>query len=85
VPEQAFADGLRVNRARGGAPLARNTPTVITAACNSASFSDLRTTYLEDRSPTSWERRRDARQLGAIARALGRDPALAAALPHGLR
>jgi cytochrome c peroxidase len=48
VPEKAFTDGLAVNRARGGALLARNTPTVINSGLQLGSFADLRTTYLED-------------------------------------
>jgi len=48
LPEKAFTDGLKVNRARGGAPLARNTPTVINSGLQLGVFSDLRTTYLED-------------------------------------
>lgn len=48
MPEKAFTDGLAVNRARGGAPLARNTPTVINSGLQLGSFADLRTTYLED-------------------------------------
>ncbi len=48
VPERAFTDGLTANRARGGAPLARNTPSVITSGLQVGSFADLRTTYLED-------------------------------------
>ena len=48
APEQAFTDGLTANRARSGAPLARNTPTVINSGLQLGSFADLRTTYLED-------------------------------------
>ena len=48
VPSKAFTDGRSVNRARGGAPLARNTPTVINSGLQSGTFADLRTTYLED-------------------------------------
>ncbi len=48
LPEQAFTDGLTANTARGGAPLARNTPTVINSGLQMGSFADLRTTYLED-------------------------------------
>ncbi|MDQ8163978.1 MAG: cytochrome c peroxidase [Gemmatimonadota bacterium] len=48
MAEKAFTDGLAVNRARGGAPLARNTPTVINSGLQLGSFADLRTTYLED-------------------------------------
>jgi cytochrome c peroxidase len=79
VPEQAFADGMRVNRARGGAPLARNTPTVINSGLQLGVFSDLRTTYLEDQVTDVVENVDEMHgNLGAIARALGRDPALAA-------
>ncbi len=48
LPEKTFTDGLVTNRARGGAPLARNTPTVINSGLQLGSFADLRTTYLED-------------------------------------
>jgi len=48
LPEKAFTDGLTANTARGGAPLARNTPTVINSGLQVGSFADLRTTYLED-------------------------------------
>ena len=48
IPGNAFTDGLRVNTARGGSPLARNTPTVINSGVQLGVFSDLRTTYLED-------------------------------------
>jgi cytochrome c peroxidase len=48
LPEMAFTDGLVANRARRGAPLARNTPTVINSGVQLGSFADLRTTYLED-------------------------------------
>ncbi|WP_373064310.1 cytochrome c peroxidase [Gemmatimonas sp.] len=48
LPGKAFTDGLTANTARGGAPLARNTPTVINSGLQAGSFADLRTTYLED-------------------------------------
>ncbi|MBL0937563.1 MAG: cytochrome-c peroxidase [Gemmatimonadaceae bacterium] len=48
VPERAFTDGRVTNTARGGSPLARNTPTVINSGLQWGSFADLRTTYLED-------------------------------------
>jgi cytochrome c peroxidase len=48
VSTKAFTDGLTVNQARGGAPLARNTPTVINSGLQLGSFADLRTAYLED-------------------------------------
>lgn len=46
--ERGFTDGLRVNRTRAGAPLLRNTPTVLNSALQVGSFTDLRVTYLED-------------------------------------
>jgi len=48
LADKAFTDGITVNQARGGAPLARNTPTVINSGLQLGSFADLRTTYLED-------------------------------------
>jgi cytochrome c peroxidase len=48
LPGRAFTDGMVANAARGGAPLARNTPTVINSGLQLGSFADLRTTYLED-------------------------------------
>jgi len=48
MAEKAFTDGMTVNQARGGALLARNTPTVINSGLQLGSFADLRTTYLED-------------------------------------
>jgi cytochrome c peroxidase len=48
LPGKAFTDGLITNQARGGAPLARNTPTVINSGLQLGSFTDLRTTFLED-------------------------------------
>jgi len=48
LPGKAFTDGLIANQARGGAPLARNTPTVINSGLQLGSFADLRTTFLED-------------------------------------
>ena len=48
VPERAFTDGLKASPGRRGQPLPRNTPTVINIGLQVGSFSDLRTTYLED-------------------------------------
>ncbi len=48
VPERAFTDGLRQSPGRTGQPLPRNTPTVLNIGLQVGSFSDLRTTYLED-------------------------------------
>lgn len=78
LPERAFSDGLKVNRARGGAPLARNTPTVINSGLQLGVFSDLRTTYLEDQVTDVVENVDEMHgDLGTIALALGRDTALA--------
>jgi cytochrome c peroxidase len=79
LPEKAFTDGMRVNRARGGAPLARNTPTVINSGLQLGVFSDLRTTYLEDQVTDVVENVDEMHgSLGTIALALGRDASLAA-------
>ncbi|MCE2952680.1 MAG: cytochrome-c peroxidase [Gemmatimonas sp.] len=79
VPEQAFTDGRRVNTARGGAPLARNTPTVINSGLQLGVFSDLRTTYLEDQVTDVVENVDEMHgSLDATAALLARDPALAA-------
>jgi cytochrome c peroxidase len=79
LPEKAFTDGLRVNRARGGAPLARNTPTVINSGAQLGVFSDLRTTYLEDQVTDVVENVDEMHgSLGSIATVLARDTALAA-------
>lgn len=48
IPERAFTDGLKASPGRTGQPLPRNTPTVINIGLQVGSFSDLRTTYLED-------------------------------------
>jgi len=48
IPERAFTDGLKASPGRQGQPLPRNTPTVINIGLQVGSFSDLRTTYLED-------------------------------------
>jgi cytochrome c peroxidase len=48
IPERAFTDGLKASPGRSGQPLPRNTPTVINIGLQVGSFSDLRTTYLED-------------------------------------
>ncbi len=48
IPERAFTDGLPKSRGRSGQPLPRNTPSVINIGLQVGSFSDLRTTYLED-------------------------------------
>jgi cytochrome c peroxidase len=79
LPEKAFTDGMRVNRARGGALLARNTPTVINSGLQLGVFSDLRTTYLEDQVTDVVENVDEMHgSLGTIALALGRDASLAA-------
>jgi cytochrome c peroxidase len=79
LPENAFADRMRVNRARGGAPLARNTPTVINSGLQLGVFSDLRTTYLEDQVTDVVENVDEMHgSLATIALALGRDTLLAA-------
>lgn len=46
--DRGFSDGMRVNRTRAGAPMLRNTPTVLNSALQVGSFTDLRVTYLED-------------------------------------
>ena len=48
IPGRAFTDGLTASPGRSGQPLPRNTPTVINIGLQVGSFSDLRTTYLED-------------------------------------
>jgi len=79
VPEKAFSDGLSVNRARGGAKLARNTPTVINSGVQQGVFSDLRTTYLEDQVTDVIENVDEMHgSLETSARMLARDSALAA-------
>lgn len=79
LPAQAFTDGMQVNRARGGAPLARNTPTVINSGLQLGVFSDLRTTYLEDQVTDVVENVDEMHgSLGTIATVLGRDTSLAA-------
>lgn len=78
LPEKAFTDGMKVNLARGGAPLARNTPTVINSGLQFGVFSDLRTTYLEDQVTDVVENVDEMHgSLGAIATVLGRDTSLA--------
>jgi cytochrome c peroxidase len=79
LPEKAFTDGMKVNQARGGAPLARNTPTVINSGLQLGVFSDLRTTYLEDQVTDVVENVDEMHgSLSTIAIALGRDTSLAA-------
>ncbi|MGZ8457381.1 MAG: cytochrome c peroxidase, partial [Gemmatirosa sp.] len=79
LPEKAFTDGMRVNRARGGARLARNTPTVINSGLQLGVFSDLRTAYLEDQVTDVVENVDEMHgSLGTIALVLGRDASLAA-------
>lgn len=78
LPEKAFTDGQRVNSARGGAPLSRNTPTVINAGLQVGVFSDLRTTYLEDQVTDVVENVDEMHgSLDATAVLLARDTALA--------
>ena len=48
IPERAFTDGVAKSKGRTGQPLPRNTPTIINIGLQLGSFSDLRTTYLED-------------------------------------
>ncbi|WP_396223726.1 cytochrome c peroxidase [Gemmatimonas sp.] len=79
LPEKAFTDGLKVNAARGGAPLSRNTPTVINAGLQVGVFSDLRTTYLEDQVTDVVENVDEMHgSLDATAATLARDASLAA-------
>lgn len=79
LPEKAFTDGLVTNQARGGAPLARNTPTVINSGLQVGSFADLRTTYLEDQVTDVIENVDEMHgSLGSIAARLATDAALSA-------
>jgi cytochrome c peroxidase len=48
IPERAFTDGQRKSQGRTGQPLPRNTPTILNIGLQVGSFSDLRTTFLED-------------------------------------
>ncbi len=91
-PRRAFADGVptAVSIDRHGAPVARNTPTLINAALQPAQFADERAVTLEDqalevlRSPTEMGGsdeiaaaavRRDRSYRRAFARAFGTDTA----------
>ncbi len=77
LPEKAFTDGLTANTARGGAPLARNTPTVINSGVQVGSFADLRTTYLEDQVTDVVENVREMHgNLASIAARLASDTSL---------
>ncbi len=77
LPEKAFTDGLAANTARGGAPLARNTPTVINSGLQVGSFSDLRTTYLEDQVTDVVENVDEMHgNLASVAARLALDPSL---------
>lgn len=79
LPGKAFADGLVSNQARGGAPLARNTPTVINSGLQLGSFADLRTTFLEDQVTDVIESVDELHgNLGTIATRLAADSTLAA-------
>jgi len=49
-PDRAFTDGLSKNVTLHGAPLQRNTPTLLNAALQSAQFYDLRVAFLEDQA-----------------------------------
>jgi cytochrome c peroxidase len=78
LPGKAFTDGLVANQARGGAPLARNTPTVINSGLQLGSFADLRTTFLEDQVTDVIESVDELHgNLGTIATRLASDSALA--------
>jgi cytochrome c peroxidase len=79
LSDKAFTDGLVTNQARGGAPLARNTPTVINSGLQVGNFADLRTTYLEDQVTDVIENVDEMHgSLGTIAARLAADPALSA-------
>ncbi len=79
LPGKAYSDGLVANQARGGAPLARNTPTVINSGLQLGSFADLRTTFLEDQVTDVIESVDELHgNLGTIATRLAADSALAA-------
>lgn len=81
LPDRAYADGLPRAAARAGTgAVLRNTPTILNAGLQAASFADLRTTYLEDQvvdvvgNPAEMHGDLD----GAAAR-LNADPAYSAA------
>ena len=77
LPDKAFTDGMVTNQARGGAPLARNTPTVINSGLQVGNFADLRTTYLEDQVTDVIENVDEMHgSLGTIAVRLASDTAL---------
>lgn len=81
VPERAFTDGRRTAAALAdGAPLARNTPTLINAALQNGSFYDLRTSFLEDQVRDVVENRDEMHgSLREISSRLQRDSSYAAA------
>jgi cytochrome c peroxidase len=86
LPEKAFTDGLPVNRSRGGAPLSRNTPTVINSGAQLGVFADLRTTYLEDQVTDVIENVDEMHgDLGSIALTLSRDSTLARQFRNAFR
>lgn len=79
LPAKAFTDGLVANQARGGAPLARNTPTVINSGLQLGAFADLRTTFLEDQVTDVIESADELHgDLATIATRLAADTSLAA-------
>jgi cytochrome c peroxidase len=80
LPEKAFTDGLPVNRARTGARLSRNTPSVINSGLQVGQFADLRTTYLEDQVTDVVENVDEMHgSLDAVVRVLARDSSMVAA------
>lgn len=79
-PARAFTDGRRVNAARDGTPLRRNTPTILNAGLQVGSFADLRTTYLEDQVTEVVENEAEMHgRLPEAAARLASDTAMAAA------
>lgn len=80
LPEKAFTDGLPVNRARTGARLSRNTPSVINSGLQVGQFADLRTAYLEDQVTDVVENVDEMHgSLDAVVRVLARDSSMVAA------
>lgn len=78
MPARAFTDGLKASPGRRGQPLPRNTPTVINIGLQVGSFSDLRTTYLEDQVTEVVQNAEEMHaRLSDISMSLAADTALA--------
>ena len=78
MPERAFTDGMKASAGRRGQPLPRNTPTVINIGLQVGSFSDLRTTYLEDQVTEVVQSVDEMHaRLSDVASSLSRDTSLA--------